>query len=111
MNITDDITSLKGIGEKSAALFHKLNIYTIEDLMRHYPRDYESYDMPVGVRMVERDTLQSIRLSIKKIEGVKKVRNLQILNAVGGDSENSIFLTWFNMPFLRNKLSSGQLIV
>ncbi len=111
MNITDDITSLKGIGEKSAALFHKLNIYTIEDLMRHYPRDYESYDMPVGVRMVERDTLQSIRLSIKKIEGVKKVRNLQILNAVGGDSENSIFLTWFNMPFLRNKLSSGQVIV
>lgn len=111
MNITDNITALKGIGEKSAVLFHKLNIYTIEDLMRHYPRDYESYDMPVGIRMVKKDTLQSIRLSIKKIEGVKKVKNLQILNAIGGDSENTIFLTWFNMPFLKNKLSSGQVIV
>ncbi|MBQ4529833.1 MAG: ATP-dependent DNA helicase RecG [Lachnospiraceae bacterium] len=108
MNLSDNITTLKGIGEKSAALFHKLNIYTLEDLIRHYPRDYEEYASPVGIRFAERDCIQSLRVTIKKVESIKRVRNLQILNVLAGDSENSIVLTWFNMPYLKNKLRSGE---
>lgn len=33
--------NLKGIGPKRAELFHKLGIYTIEDLLHFYPRRYE----------------------------------------------------------------------
>ena len=35
------IKNLKGVGEKSALLYNKLNIFTIEDLVRFYPRNYE----------------------------------------------------------------------
>lgn len=111
MNLSDSITVLKGVGEKSAALFHKLNIYTLEDLIRHYPRDYEEYEMPVGIRFAKTDGVQSLRVTVKRIEGLKRVRNLQILSVIAGDSENSIVLTWFNMPYLRTKLSSGQNII
>ena len=41
MQLSDPITAISGIGEKTAAYYHKLNINTIHDLITHYPRDYE----------------------------------------------------------------------
>ena len=43
MHLNDPITELKGIGEKTATLYHKLNIFTVDDLIKHYPRDYEEW--------------------------------------------------------------------
>ena len=33
-----DIRYLKGVGEKTARLYNKLGIFTVDDLIRHYPR-------------------------------------------------------------------------
>ena len=44
MNYDDPITCLKGIGEKTAALYEKLGIVTIGELMRYYPRSYERFE-------------------------------------------------------------------
>lgn len=111
MNLSDSITSLKGIGDKTAALFHKLNIYTLEDLLHHYPRDYEEYEAPVGLRFAQKESVNAVRVTIKRMDAVKRVRNLQILSVVAGDSENSVLLTWFNMPYLKTKLRTGENIV
>ncbi len=43
MHFDDPITVLNGIGDKTAALYHKLDIDTINDLVTHYPRDYEEW--------------------------------------------------------------------
>ena len=32
---------LKGVGEAKAALFQRLGIFTVGDVITHYPRDYE----------------------------------------------------------------------
>ena len=34
------LTSLKFVSDKREADFNKLNIYTAEELIRHFPRDY-----------------------------------------------------------------------
>ena len=36
------ITDIKGVGEKTAKYFQKLQIATVEDLIRHFPRANES---------------------------------------------------------------------
>ena len=36
------ITSLKGIGEKTAKLFAKLGVETVEELLHDYPRAYDA---------------------------------------------------------------------
>ena len=43
------ITELKGIGEKYAQLLGRLSVYTVEDLVRLYPRDYIVYEEPVFI--------------------------------------------------------------
>ena len=44
-----DITQLKGIGAKTAANLDRLSVYTVEDLVRLYPRDYIVYEEPVFI--------------------------------------------------------------
>ena len=102
------VNRIKGVGEKTAALFGKINVFTVEDLIRHYPRDYETYDAPVSIREASPGSVQAIYGQITAIPNVKKVRNLSILNAILKDGSNdSIQLTFFNMPFLKKVLKPG----
>ena len=102
------VNRIKGVGEKTAALFGKINVYTVDDLIRHYPRDYETYGAPVSIREVSAGSVQAIYGQITAIPNVKKVRNLSILNAVlTDDNGDSIQLTFFNMPFLKKVLKPG----
>ena len=52
MNERTGIGELKGIGEKTEKLFHRLGVYTVGDLLRHYPRGYDIYEAPVPIRCV-----------------------------------------------------------
>ena len=102
------VNRIKGVGEKTAALFGKINVYTVDDLIRHYPRDYETYDAPVSIRETSPGSVQAVYGQITAIPNVKKVRNLSILNAVLKDDKgDSIQLTFFNMPFLKKVLKPG----
>ena len=38
MKLEDSVLKIKGIGEKTAVLFAKVGIHTIEDLITYYPR-------------------------------------------------------------------------
>jgi ATP-dependent DNA helicase RecG len=102
------VNRIKGVGEKTAALFGKINVYTIDDLIRHYPRDYETYDAPVSIRETSPGNVQAVYGQITAIPNVKKIRNLSILNAIlKDDNGDSIQLTFFNMPFLKKVLKPG----
>mgnify|MGYP002560222211 CR=1 FL=1 len=102
------VNRIKGVGEKTAALFGRINVFTVEDLIGHYPRDYETYDAPVSIREASAGSVQAIYGQITAIPNVKKVRNLSILNAVlTDDNGDSIQLTFFNMPFLKKVLKPG----
>ena len=102
------VNRIKGVGEKTAALFGKINVFTVEDLIGHYPRDYETYDAPVSIREASPGSVQAIYGQITAIPNVKKFRNLSILNAILKDGSNdSIQLTFFNMPFLKKVLKPG----
>ena len=102
------VNRIKGVGEKTAALFGKINVFTVEDLIRHYPRDYETYGAPVSIRETSPGSVQAVYGQITAIPNVKKVRNLSILNAIlKDDNGDSIQLTFFNMPFLKKVLKPG----
>ena len=53
MNEQSTISSLKGIGEKTEKLFQKLNIFTIGELLRHFPRGYEVYEEATPIAEID----------------------------------------------------------
>ena len=43
------ITEIKGVGVKTTALFSKLHIETIKDLISYFPRGYDHYEEALPV--------------------------------------------------------------
>ncbi len=108
MNINDKIDSLKGIGPKTAVLFEKLHVHTIDDLLRMYPRNYLCYDEPVDICNAEIGQRVTIKATIQSYVDVKKIRSLMIVTCMAKDGTGAVKLTWFNSPFLKQVFHIGQ---
>lgn len=108
MNYDDSITTLKGIGEKTAALYAKLGIFTVGELMRYYPRSYERFEPPVTIRAAAVMDFAAVRVVICSYPTIKRVRNLSIINTKVRDEEGSeLRVTWFQTTYLANVLRPG----
>ncbi|MFW5650946.1 MAG: ATP-dependent DNA helicase RecG [Acetivibrio ethanolgignens] len=107
MELTDRIDVVKGIGEKTEKLFAKLNIFTIEELLEHYPRGYETYGEILSVAQLKIGETAVIEAALVAAPVLRRVRGLTILTCRVRDGSGDIMLTWFNMPFLKNTLKPG----
>ncbi len=115
MNLSDSILKIKGIGEKNAKLMAKLNIVTVKDLLYAFPRDYDEFgdvsaiqDIARSVNFSKEDKFYSMRGFIIQSTPLKKVRNLTIFNVIVRDATGAMNLTFFNQPYLKNKLTVGS---
>lgn len=102
------IRSLKGIGEKTEKLFWKLDIFTIDDLIHNYPRTYDIYMDPVSINDLYGEGIFAVKGTLVKNLSVKRVRNLEIITGSIRDEDDTLALTWFNMPFLQRTLKAGS---
>ncbi len=111
MNELDSIRKIKGVGEKTEALFQKIGIATVGDLLRNYPRDYELFSAPVSIGELHDGEKAAILATIASSVEVKKVRNLTVVAAKAADATGTCRIVWYNMPFLRNTLKRGMVLV
>lgn len=107
LRITDSVTKIKGIGEKTEKSLNKLAIFTVSDLIRHYPRGYDAFEPPIPISSISEGEKAAIEASVITSPLVKQVRNLKIISIRVKDASGSLVLSWFNMPFLKNRLMSG----
>lgn len=107
MHLTDPLRAIKGIGEKTERDFNKMRLYTVEDIIRHYPRAYDVFEAPIPITEITEGKIVSIEASVINTVQAKQVRNLKILSCRVKDSSGMLNLNWFNMPFLKNKLRMG----
>ena len=107
MNSTNDILTIKGVGEKTARLFRKIGINTVEDLIHDYPRDYVVYPEPKKLKTAQDGEMIAVFLQLQGNFSFKKFRNLTIGTGKATDGQDTVALTFFNMPYLKSKLVSG----
>lgn len=110
MNEYGNIRDLKGIGEKSEKLFHKLNIHTVGDLVRFYPRSYDIYEKPVPISEIAEGEVATVTGTIYGKVQMNNAKNLQITTVHVKDLTGVIKATWFRMTFLKNTLGRGGVV-
>ncbi|MEX2015400.1 MAG: OB-fold nucleic acid binding domain-containing protein, partial [Candidatus Hydrogenedentales bacterium] len=105
------VGTLPGVGPKRAESLANLGIYTVADLIRHFPRDYEDRrditpiaDVAVGMRV-------TIRGCIKKIRRARVRWRRTLAEAVIADDTAEIRVVWFGMGYLADSLSEGAALV
>ena len=103
-DISGDIRYLKGVGLKRAALFNKLEISSIEDLLYYFPRRYEDRTVITGIGSLVPGECQTVRARIIRVKErpVFRQRGFRIFEAVAQDSTGRLSCVWFNQPYLKN---------
>lgn len=98
------IRYLKGVGPKKAKLFHKLNIYTLEDLLYYFPKRYEDRTKFINISELNEGQYQTIKAKVlsKGDKSSWKRRNFKILEVAVGDDTGKLFCVWFNQPYLKD---------
>lgn len=73
--ITNAVTSIKGIGSSIAKTLSKLGIFTVSDLIMHFPRDYDDRSKLVGFRSWQEGKVNTIAI-INKVDNVATKRGI-----------------------------------
>lgn len=104
-----DITQLKGVGAVTANNLNRLSVYTVEDLVKLYPRDYDVYEEPVFISSIDDDTeIAAIEGTVVGSPDIYGNGRLKMLSVIIKDSEGgAIKCVWYNMLFLKASLRIG----
>ena len=111
MNHDSPMTEIKGIGEKTATLFHRMGIHTVGELLSYYPRAYDTDEAPVTFANLQAERVQAVTGFIRKRPEAKKLKNLTVTTLTLEEFGAYLHLTWFNMPFLKNTLAPGSTFI
>lgn len=110
MKLEQSIMDLKGIGEKNAALFHKLNIDTVGDLLYHFPREFQTFPQAGNLRTdAEMSVRQAVTATVACAPSLARVRGMSILKFQIVDRIGQMAtVMFFNMPYLKNSIKQGK---
>ena len=104
-----NITAVKGIGEKTAKLFQKIGVETVEELLHYYPRAYDEFKESQPIAELKEDTIAAVGgILAKTADVVRYGARLQVTTAGLRDSGGTLALAWYNMPYLRGTLKAGE---
>lgn len=106
-----ELTVLQGVGPRHAQTLQKLGLYTLGDMLYYFPRRYEDYSQlkPIkglwyGEQVTVIGAVQSV--SSRAVRGGK----MQLVEAIISDGTGALRLSWFNQPWVANRLKNGASI-
>lgn len=106
------LTVISGIGPHNALTLKSLGLVTLENLLYFFPRRYDDFSQLKPINRIEYGeeltvlgTVQSS--SMRPIRGGK----MQLIEVIISDGTGFLRLTWFNQPWLANKLTTGVQII
>ena len=107
--LTDPVTVLKGVGPSKAKQFAALNIFTLGDLICHFPRGYEDRTKLVTIDKLEPDVPACFRAMVMGTPRVSHIRKgLDITKVQVADHTARLTLTFFNQKFAAEQLQYGK---
>ena len=100
---------VKGVGPKTAEKFLRLGVETLADLLQLYPRRYIDYTRPFPVAQAPFDADAVVKAAVySKKAAVRLPGGRTMVQVLAGDDSASLSLTWFNTPFMADKLAVGE---
>lgn len=108
-HLTDNITTIPGIGPNTAQKLKKLEIYTVSDLIHYYPRIWDDFSNIIDIAKIinnEKNTIKAELISISQFRSPYK--KMSITNAIFKDNSGNLKITWFNQPYLIKNLIKHQ---
>ena len=102
------VTNLNGIGEKRAALFARLGIKSVGDLINFYPRTYEDWSNIKHIDELEYGETVCIKAVVATSVNDTRISGGRIISKTAVyDETGSIQLVFFNNKYISSMLRQG----
>ena len=107
--LTDPVTILKGVGPTKAKQFAALNIFTLGDLICHFPRGYEDRTKLVTIDKLQPDVPACFKAMVMSAPRTAHIRKgLDVTKVTVADHTARLTLTFFNQKYSTEQLQYGQ---
>lgn len=105
------LTVLAGVGPRHAAMLARLGLTTLGDMLYNFPRRYDDYSQLKPIRELFYGQVVTVIGEVQSVES-RQARGgrVSITEAVINDSTGALRLTWFNQPWLANRMKTGDAI-
>jgi len=107
--LSDPVTILKGVGPTMAKRFAQLNIFTLRDLICHFPRGYEDRTHLTTIDKLEASVpacFKAVVMSTPRTAHIRK--GLDITQVQIADHTARLNITFFNNKFAAEQLRYGE---
>lgn len=109
LELSKDVKYIKGVGPNRVKLLNKLNIFTLEDLITYFPRNYEDRSNSKKIaELVDGEESLIEAICVSKMSEIKIRKNMTICKLVVRDETATAQITWFNMTYLKNYFKLGE---
>ena len=107
--LSDPITLLRGVGPAKQKLFEALNIFTLGDLICHFPRGYEDRTKLLPLAQLEVDKPACFRAMVMNTPRTNHIRKgLDLTKVQVADHTGRLNLTFFNSKYAAEHLEYGR---
>lgn len=108
MDLQIPLSQLKGVGSAFAKRLEKLELFTIKDLLYHFPFRYEDFSKVTNLAETKIGDEVTLKGQIWSIQNqYTKFRKI-ITRAILNDGTNSVELIWFNQSWLTKSIFTGD---
>ena len=109
LELQTDIRYLKGVGESRAALYQKLGIETVEDLLYHIPRRYIDLTRPTPLAAAVPGQKCAVRALLAAKGREQRIRRgLSLFKLTAVDGPVTLHITFFNAKYTVEALREGE---
>jgi ATP-dependent DNA helicase RecG len=105
------LTVLQGVGPKNAESLERLGMQTLGDMLYYFPRRYEDYSQLKPIQSLMYNDVVTVLGSVQSVH-TRPIRGgkATLMEVVISDGTGSLRLSFFNQPWLANRLKQGDAI-
>jgi len=98
-----EVQYVKGVGPRVAELLGKLGVFSVRDLLYHFPRRYEDRTRFVKARDLHHGDTVTVMGTVVAADNIQTHGRLVITKVVIDDGTGVVTLTWFNQRFRKEQ--------
>ncbi|MBR1803185.1 MAG: ATP-dependent DNA helicase RecG [Clostridia bacterium] len=108
-DLKQSVQYIKGVGPNRAAAFNSIGINTVEDLLTHFPREYEERSKRKKIAELQNGEEATITARVVAEVSVNRIRkNMTILKTIVEDDTGRCTVTWFNQVYIKQNIKRGE---
>jgi ATP-dependent DNA helicase RecG len=111
LSLYSRVTELPRVGDVMAKNLQKLGIFTVADLLTHFPRTYDNQTDIRQIVYAVQNEQNTLKVTVHQIKNVRTKNRKVLTEAKVSDESGALAVVWFHQPFLINQLKPGMEVI